>query len=58
MYIAMNVSQSGSGFCVFHPALYQYICTGQYADLPIEDSDVPEPDVKHLLALVSIKINI
>ena len=52
-YIAMNVAQSGSRFCVLHPALYQYICTGQYAELPIEDTDIPDADVQHLLSLVS-----
>ena len=32
MYIVMNVTQSGSRFCVLHRALYRYICTSQYAE--------------------------
>ena len=34
--------------------ILQYMCTGQYTDLPIEDDDLPDPDVKHLLQLVGL----
>lgn len=54
MYISANIAQEGSGFPVLHPALFQYICTGQYTDLPIEDEDVPDTDVKSLLHLVRV----
>ena len=52
MYIATNIVQEGNRFPVLHPALFQYICTGQYTDLPVEDDDIPDPDVKCLLVLV------
>ena len=52
MYIATNIAQEGNRFPVLHPALFQYTCTGQYMDLPVQDDDIPDPDVKCLLVLV------
>ena len=46
MYVSANIAQEGSGFPVLHPALFQYICTAQYTDLPIEDEDVPDAHVR------------
>ena len=57
MYIATNIAQEGSGFPVLHPAIFQYMCTGQYTDLPIEDDDLPDPDVKHLVGLIECNSN-
>ena len=53
MYVSANIAQEGSGFPVLHPALFQYICTAQYTDLPIEDEDVPDAHLRCLLLLVS-----
>ena len=51
--IATNIAQEGSGFPVLHPAVFQYMCTGKYTDLPIENDDVPDRELKCLLQLVS-----
>lgn len=43
----MNIAQGGSGFPVLSPALYKYMCTGEYIDLPLEDINVPHSQARH-----------
>ena len=51
-YIGMNIVHGESGCPIFLPALYQYICTGECTDLPVEDSSVPHVGAQHLLSHV------
>ena len=48
----MNIVQGGSGFPVLSPALYKYMCTGEYLDLPLEDINVPHRQARHLILQV------
>ena len=50
--MAISIVQGGPGFPVLLPALYQYFCTGECTNLPIEDCDVPHHEAKKLLMQV------
>ena len=54
MYIGMSVLQGGPGLPVFSKHLYDYITNGEYLNLNIEISDVPEPGVRILLQKVGM----
>ena len=48
----MNIVHGGSGCAIFLPAIYQYMCTGEYTDLPLQDGDVPHSEAQSLLSQV------
>ena len=48
----MNIVHGGSGCPIFLPAIYQYMCTGEYTDLPLQDGDVPHSEAQSLLSQV------
>ena len=50
--VSMSAMQGGPGFPVLLPAAYDYITTGQYHTLDLTDSDVPDHQVRSLLAEV------
>ena len=48
--VATSIIQGGPGFPVLLPAVYNYICTGEYVD---QIAEVPIPDVNRVLDQVS-----
>lgn len=50
--IGMSITQGGSGFPVFHPALYHYMVTGSYLNLDVATPDIPDASVCFLVEKV------
>ena len=50
--MAMSILNGGPGFPILHPALFNYIATGDYLDQHLATSDVPVPSVRMLLSEV------
>ena len=45
----MSVVQGGSGFPELLPATYHYVTTGEYLGQVVDDSSVPDPQIRQLL---------
>ena len=58
MYIGMSVLQGGPGLPVLSKYLYNYLTNGEYINLDIKISDVPEPGARALLEKVCMDYDI
>jgi len=49
----MSIVQGGPGLPIFHPSIYKYVSQGEYLGQVQEDNDIPYPEIRALLHLVS-----
>ena len=52
IYTSMSIIQGGPGCPYFLPALYKYMTTGDYLQSYVDDNDIPDAGVRHLVAQV------
>ena len=52
----MSIVQGGPGFPCFLPAMYKYMITGDHLTSYVDDDDIPETGVRHLITKVSIHL--
>ena len=50
----MSIVQGGAGIPVFHPSVYEYICTGTYLGQVADAVAIPDMEVRNLLDNVRI----
>ena len=48
----MSIIQGGPGCPYFLPAMYKYMTTGEYLNSYVEDDDIPDAGVRHMIAQV------
>ena len=54
----MSIVQGGPGLPILHPCLFQYLVSGELTNLNLNDSDVPDPNVRCMLQMVSCCISV
>ena len=52
MHTAMSVIQGGPGCPYFLPAMYKYMITGDYLSSYVQDDEIPDACVRHMIAQV------
>lgn len=50
----MSIIQGGPGCPYFLPAMYKYMTTGDYLNSYVEDDDIPDAGVRHMIAQVKL----
>lgn len=50
----MSITQGGSGFPFLAAPVYKYLCTGEYMNINLTNSEIPDPTLRFVLDKVSI----
>ena len=53
----MSIVQGGPGFPYFLPAVYTYMTTNDYLTSYVDDSDIPDGGVRHMITEVNTSIS-